>query len=168
MNTNHLLERYFTLRRDIPVSTPLGRDPTSSRVPSSDFSASVGLLADVGMCLARLSVQHQDTISERWAVWLAREDADEMVSQWSHKALSAMRANRKWARKRARRKARDWKFEARRMSSYVSRHDRDPIYIEAMRLFCVEVKARDLIALTCCGESGRFSGMKKSRSATMP
>ena len=159
MNTNQLLERYFTLRRDIPVSTPLGRDPTSSRVSSSDFSASVGLLADVGMCLVRLSVCHQDAINERWSVWLAREDADEMVSQWGRKALSAMRANRRGPQTRARKRERRWTAQARDMTSQLFVMDRRPVYVEAIRLFRVEVQARDWYARGCCGDSAGISGV---------
>ena len=159
LNVNHLLERYYTIRRDVPTSTPLGRDPTASRVPSSDFSASIGLLADVGSCLGRLKPRHQALIEERWEVWLAREDADEMVSEWSRKALSAMRANRRGPEKRARKLERQWTGHARGWTSDLFVFDRRPDYIEAIRLFRVEVRSRDLYARGCCGETAGICGV---------
>jgi len=160
MNLNHLLSQYFLLRRSMTVSSPLGSDPTASRVPSSDFSGSIGLMCDVGMCLEQLSAGHRAAIIERWGLWLEREDVDALMCRWSDKALSAMRANRRGAEKRARKIERGHRNEARRLTSELFKADKAPTYVKAINALRVEVRARDLYARGVCGDSGGISGVR--------
>ena len=154
-----LLHQYFLYRREIGISSPLGADPSASRVASNSFSRSVGLMCDVGVCLEKLPTKQRMLIMYRWELWFKREDVDVIRSKWERRALAAMKAQRKGLHRQARRQAKTAREEGNRLTSKIASVERDQVYIDGLKRFWVEATARDLYARAICGERGRMSGL---------
>jgi len=158
VNINAILRKYFILRQGIGGGGPLGRDPTSSRIPSSDFNSSIAVLCDVGVCLAALSDDHRGAIYDRWEVWFRLDDAHSDVASWSRKAVSSLIANRRGARKRARAKKKDCIEIVDDLTARLRAIDRNQRYITAVGRLKHDIEDRHNHAVDVFGDRAGFSG----------
>ena len=157
MNVTAILEEYFILRRGMSISSVLGKDPTASRVPSCDFSGDMALLVDVGTCIQELPIEYRDVIRERWDVWLDLDDAHNAVVRWSSKAASSLDANKRGARKRARRQKKDYIDKVDDLTIQLRVIDRGRQYINAVSRLKADIEERDQKARAVYGDRAGFS-----------
>ena len=159
MNVTATLQKYFLLRREMGGGGPLGRDPTSSRIPGSDFNGSIAILCDVGVCLACLSTAHRDIIYDRWELWLALDDAHNAVARWSSKAVSSLIANRRRARSHARAKKKDCVDKVDALTIQLRQIDNGRVYQAAIWQLKADIEERDQRARAVYGDRAGFSGV---------
>ena len=103
-----VLERYYDLSTDAPISSPLGNlDTGGADNPTNDIKRPLAYICDIGMALAGLTPAQLEQVELYYHTHRAWEDADAMRRNASldvyragggQAALLAQRSKRDWGR----------------------------------------------------------------------
>jgi hypothetical protein len=103
-----VLERYYDLSTDAPISSPLGSiDTGGADNPTNDIKRPLAFMCDIGMALAGLTPAQREQVELYYHTHRAWENADAMRRNASldvyragggQAALLAQRSKREWGR----------------------------------------------------------------------
>jgi len=159
-----LLLVYYILSPDGPVQSPLGKDPSASRIPGgAPLPRLIAMRCDVAACLATLTDAERQAIERYWSLFFSREEHDGNAARARAAAMQALREGNRSEVSRLQALAKAEQDQAGRLNQVLTRHRRSTGYIKAMERLEVEVAARDLYARAIFGDTAGFTGCRPGR-----
>jgi hypothetical protein len=125
-----VLERYYDLSTDAPISSPLGSiDTGGADNPTNDIKRPLAFMCDIGMALAGLTPAQREQVELYYHTHRAWENADAMRRNAS---LDVYRAGGGQAALLAQRSKREWRRIADRHQQRLNAIRRRRAYLDAM------------------------------------
>jgi len=129
-----ILDRYYSLRRQWPISSPISQAGGGSHVQNRGVTPQVAFIIDVGVMLSKLEPQELEAVECAYHV---RRAADEADSSAKNADRDSMRTSILDIRKMRQRSKKEWLSIAREGRKELHRIRNRPPFMSGMPKLCV-------------------------------